>query len=130
MADDTKKETKTTDDIINDAKQRRHYTQSGKGPGEFGPDYSHRKRYQLGEVEIPAGWPSDENGEPGKRKPYEPHPIEPWIAPKKDNEGYPYRKDEQDRYYNIPIKPERDIPPEPVYKDPDIGPDQLKDESV
>ena len=22
--------------------------QSGKGPGEFGPDYSERKRYQLG----------------------------------------------------------------------------------
>ena len=22
--------------------------QSGTGPGEFGPDYSHRKRYQLG----------------------------------------------------------------------------------
>jgi len=102
MADDTKKETKPTDDITNDAKQRRRYTQSGKGPGEFGPDYSPRKRYQLGEVPIP-GWPSDsDNGEPGKRTPYEPHPIEPFVAPKKDHEGHEYTTD-KDRYYNIII---------------------------
>ena len=28
--------------------ERKRYTQSGKGPGEFGPDYSDRKKYQLG----------------------------------------------------------------------------------
>ena len=84
-----------------DEKAKRNAVQSGKGPGEFGPDYSHRKRYQLGEVPV--------------RKQYEPHPIEPWTAPKKDNEGYEYRKSD------------RDIPPAPVFKDPDIGPDQFKD---
>ena len=29
-------------------KERKKYTQSGDGPGEFGPDYSDRKKYQLG----------------------------------------------------------------------------------
>ena len=28
--------------------ERKKYTQSGEGPGEFGPDYSERKKYQLG----------------------------------------------------------------------------------
>ena len=31
-----------------DEKAQRDAVQSGKGPGEFGPDYSDRKRYQLG----------------------------------------------------------------------------------
>ena len=31
-----------------DEKAKRDAVQSGKGPGEFGPDYSHRKRYQMG----------------------------------------------------------------------------------
>ena len=31
-----------------EGKERTKYTQSGTGPGEFGPDYSDRKRYQLG----------------------------------------------------------------------------------
>jgi len=31
-----------------ESKEREKYTQSGTGPGEFGPDYSDRKRYQLG----------------------------------------------------------------------------------
>tara|TARA_B100000408_G_C10203519_1_gene183903 strand:- start:40 stop:255 length:216 start_codon:yes stop_codon:yes gene_type:complete len=29
-------------------KAQRDAVQSGKGPGEFGPDYSDRKKYQLG----------------------------------------------------------------------------------
>jgi len=29
-------------------KAKRDAVQSGKGPGEFGPDYSDRKKYQLG----------------------------------------------------------------------------------
>ena len=31
-----------------ESKERAKYTQSGTGPGEFGPDYSDRKKYQLG----------------------------------------------------------------------------------
>ena len=31
-----------------ESKEREKYTQSGTGPGEFGPDYSDRKKYQLG----------------------------------------------------------------------------------
>ena len=31
-----------------DEKAQRDAVQSGKGPGEFGPDYSERKKYQLG----------------------------------------------------------------------------------
>tara|TARA_Y100001951_G_scaffold77871_1_gene65280 strand:- start:102 stop:404 length:303 start_codon:yes stop_codon:yes gene_type:complete len=31
-----------------EVKAQRDAVQSGKGPGEFGPDYSDRKRYQLG----------------------------------------------------------------------------------
>jgi hypothetical protein len=31
-----------------DEKAKRDAVQSGKGPGEFGPDYSDRKKYQLG----------------------------------------------------------------------------------
>ena len=31
-----------------ESKEKAKYTQSGKGPGEFGPDYSDRKKYQLG----------------------------------------------------------------------------------
>ena len=31
-----------------DELDKKRYSQSGTGPGEFGPDYSNRKRYQLG----------------------------------------------------------------------------------
>ena len=31
-----------------DEKAKNDAVQSGKGPGEFGPDYSDRKKYQLG----------------------------------------------------------------------------------
>ena len=31
-----------------ESQERKKYTQSGTGPGEFGPDYSDRKKYQLG----------------------------------------------------------------------------------
>ena len=41
-----------TEDLVSmkwtESKEREKYTQSGKGPGEFGPDYSDRKKYQLG----------------------------------------------------------------------------------
>ena len=111
-----------------DAKDRQRHRQSGKSMGEFGENYSYRKQYQhdyhdssgvkwIEPTITPqgkpiSGWPSEDDDP----KRYEPHPIEPWIAPEKDEEGYPYRKNkERDRYYNIPITPERDIPPDPVY---------------
>ena len=31
-----------------DELDKKRYSQSGTGPGEFGPDYSDRKKYQLG----------------------------------------------------------------------------------
>ena len=111
MATDTKEETKTTDDVITqDAKQRRRYTQSGKSMGEFGPDYSYRKEYQMrkppysphvreyhGDLgrEMTTDFTTNEahstqqpplDIQPTSR--YDPHPIEPWVAPKKDHEGY------------------------------------------
>ena len=35
-------------------KAKRDAVQSGKGPGEFGPDYSDRKQYQLGRSPYPT----------------------------------------------------------------------------
>ena len=128
MADDTKKETKRTDDMITqDAKDRQRHRQSGKSMGEFGENYSYRKRYQhdyhdssgVKWVEptitpqgkpLQPGWPSDDDDP----KRYAPHVIEPFIVPEKDHEGYEYTTD-KDRYYNIPITPESDTPPAPVY---------------
>ena len=48
-----------------EAKRREKYTQSGTGPGEFGPDYSDRKQYHL------------------KRSPYPAHVIEAYTEEKK-----------------------------------------------
>ena len=31
-----------------DELDKKRYSQSGTGPGEFGPDYSDRKKYQIG----------------------------------------------------------------------------------
>ena len=42
--------------------ERKGHSQSGTGPGEFGPDYSDRKQYHL----------------TGKRTPYPTHVIEPY----------------------------------------------------
>ena len=50
-----------------EAKGREKYTQSGTGPGEFGPDYSDRKQYHL----------------TGKRSPYPTHVIESYQEEKK-----------------------------------------------
>ncbi len=32
--------------------ERKGHSQSGTGPGEFGPDYSYRKQYHLGETKM------------------------------------------------------------------------------
>ena len=143
MADDTKKETSNTDDVITqDAKQRRRYTQSGKSMGEFGENYSYRKQYHhdyhdssgvkwqeptitpqgkplkppypshvreyfndLGR-EYHTFEPSEAHDtqqppldiQPRKRKEYDPHPIEPWVAPTKDHEGYEKVDDSYELY--------------------------------
>ena len=59
--------------------ERKGHTQSGTGPGEFGPDYSDRKKYHQGELR---------------------RHLSEWIhAPddgrikKKDHEGYEYESD-------------------------------------
>jgi len=81
-----------------DAKDRQRQRQSGKSMGEFGENYSYRKRYQhdyhdssgvkwveptitpLGKP-IQPGWPSDDDeGREPIRKEYEPHVIEPFVC--------------------------------------------------
>ena len=62
-----------------DAKAQRDAVQSGKGPGEFGPDYSDRKKFHL---DYHADWEHpthDTMGKPLlKRTPYPTHVIEPY----------------------------------------------------
>ena len=95
-----------------DAKAQRDAVQSGKGPGEFGPEpyYSDRKRYHLTHGEPPLVT-TDRNP---RRTPYPTHVIEEYRAPikrsrqtpitkeeiewrheqlKKDHEGYEYASD-------------------------------------
>ena len=48
-------------------KAKRDAVQSGKGPGEFGPDYSDRKKYHL----------------TGKRTPYPTHVVESYKKEKR-----------------------------------------------
>jgi len=60
-------------------KAKTNAVQSGKGPGEFGPDYSDRKKYHL---DYHANWEHpthDTMGKPLlKRSPYPSHVIEPY----------------------------------------------------
>ena len=80
-----------------DAKDRQRQRQSGKSMGEFGENYSYRKRYQHDyhdssgvkwvEPSITPqgkplpGWPSDDDeGREPIRKEYEPHVIEPFVS--------------------------------------------------
>ena len=64
-----------------DAKAQRDAVQSGKGPGEFGPDYSDRKKFHL---DYHANWEHpthDTMGRPLlKRTPYPVHVIEPFVS--------------------------------------------------
>ena len=64
-----------------DAKAQRNAVQSGKGPGEFGPDYSDRKKFHL---DYHANWEHpthDTMGRPLlKRTPYPVHVIEPFVS--------------------------------------------------
>ena len=77
---------------------KKRYSQSGTGPGEFGPDYSDRKKYQLGHgnespspvlKEMLESIPTGRNPlDARKQSQYVPHVIEPydWKERKKDYE--------------------------------------------
>ena len=59
--------------------ERKGHSQTGTGPGEFGPDYSDRKKFHL---DYHANWEHpthDTMGKPlMKRTPYPTHVIEPY----------------------------------------------------
>ena len=78
-----------------EAKGREKYTQSGTGPGEFGPDYSDRKQYHL---DYHANWEHpthDTMGKPLlKRTPYPSHVIEPFVSEEEDEQNSWKNKDE------------------------------------
>ena len=80
-----------------DAKDRQRQRQSGKSMGEFGENYSWRKRYQHDYHDSSGVKWVDPNITPqGKPIRYDPCVIEPFVAPKKDHEGYEYTT-EKDR---------------------------------
>ena len=70
-----------------DEKAKQDAVQSGKGPGEFGPDYSDRKKYQLGYGnESPSPILKEflnTIGRNPRESPYEPHVIEPYDVDRK-----------------------------------------------
>ena len=75
-----------------DEKAKDNAVQSGKGPGEFGPDpfYSDRKRYHLTHGEPPLVT-TDRNP---RRSPYPTHVIEEYRAPIKRARTTPLTKEE------------------------------------
>ena len=81
-----------------ESKEKEKYTQSGTGPGEFGPDYSDRKKYQLGygnESPSPALKEFLVNTHRNPRQsPYPTHVIEEYRAPIKRSRTAPLTKDE------------------------------------
>ena len=78
-----------------DEKAKQDAVQSGKGPGEFGPDYSARKTYQLGYGnESPSPklkeYLVNTDRNPRSESRYESHVIEPYdINRKIKREGTP-----------------------------------------
>ena len=86
--------------------ERKRYTQSGKGPGEFGPDYSERKRYQLGYGnESPSPLLKEYLDNAGL---YEPHVIEPYnargdVMSEIRDMGHHHDKDFQNKYVGYMI---------------------------
>ena len=89
-----------------EAKAQRDAVQSGKGPGEFGPDYSERKRYQLGYGnESPSPLLKEYLDNAGL---YEPHVIEPYNARENvmseiKDMGHHHDKDFQNKYVGYMI---------------------------
>ena len=89
-----------------EAKAQRDAVQSGKGPGEFGPDYSERKRYQLGYGnESPSPLLKEYLDNAGL---YEPHVIEPYnargdVMSEIRDMGHHHDKDFQNKYVGYMI---------------------------
>ena len=85
---------------------KKRAVQSGKGPGEFGPDYSERKRYQLGYGnESPSPLLKEYLNSIGE---YEPHVIEPYHAGEEvmseiKDMGHHHDKDFQNKYVGYMI---------------------------
>ena len=76
-----------------DEKAKRGAVQSGKGPGEFGPDYSDRKRYHL---DYHSDWEHATHDTFGRpiRSPYPSHVIEAYQEPIKRSRKTPLTKEE------------------------------------
>ena len=118
-----------------DEKAKRDAVQSGKGPGELGPDYSHRKRYQLGhgnESPSPKLKEFLVNTHRNPRKPpYPSHVIGEYREPIRHKSEWIHAYDDG-RINNPPhgagYDPDDRKPVKRhMYMDPDFGPDQLKD---
>ena len=68
-----------------DAKDRQRQRQSGKSMGEFGENYSYRKRYQHDYHDSSGGeWVEPNITPQGKPIKYDPYVIEPFIVPEKE----------------------------------------------
>ena len=68
-----------------DAKDRQRHRQSGESMGEFGENYSYRKRYQH-DYHDSSGveWVEPNITPQGKPIKYDPYVIEPFIVPEKE----------------------------------------------
>ena len=101
-----------------DEKAQRDAVQSGTGPGEFGPDYSDRKKYQLGY--------GNESPSPALKR----H-LSEWIHAHDDGRinnpphGVGYDPDDLKPVKRYTGHDRHVI--KPYNMDPDFGPDQLKD---
>ena len=87
--------------------ERKKYTQSGKSAGELGENYSYRKRYQH-----------DYHDSSGVK----------WVEPNITPMGKPIYQKGHGNESPSPVLKEMLESIKPPFKDPDIGPDQLKDE--
>ena len=148
MATDTKEETKQTNDLefldeVNYSNDRRGHSQTGRSMGEFGPDYSHRKQYHIDyhtNPEHPEHTPHGKPlywSEPIKRSRTEPltkeeidYRHEELKREYHQRKRSPYPDHVLDRWTDQPITDQEYKRIEKKYLDPDIGPDQLKDESA
>ena len=133
MAKDTKEDTKQTDDLeflqeVNYSNDRRGHSQTGRSMGEFGPDYSHRKQYHIDYHTNPEHPEHTPHGKPL----YWSEPIKRSRTEPLTKEEIDYRHEELKREYHSKKRPP--YAPHVIEKydvlDPDISPDQLKDESA
>jgi len=107
--------------------ERKKYTQSGKSAGEFGENYSYRKRYQhdyhdssgvkwIDPTITPMGKPIYQKGHGNES----PSPVLKDMLESIPTGRDPFDARKQSQYEPHVI--------EPYNMDPDFGPDQLKDE--